>query len=83
MNRKQVEQIVDGYKTESERGFSLREIHDISAKFEIKNKEKFGDALRGVTCTTDMDKIRIYRCDVITAILCGIEDRDMHGYEFD
>lgn len=75
------------YKTKNEEGFTgaeeialLKEIKEIFVDF---NQGKYNDAMFGNTCMRIDDEIVTYHCDVVTALLCGIQHRDMYGYEFD
>jgi hypothetical protein len=37
----------------------------------------------GITCMMINNQMVIYHCDIHTAIMCGIENRDMKPSEFD
>lgn len=46
--------------------------------------DKYNNAMFGNTyMLSDEGKTITYHCDIITALLCGIEDRDIHLWEWD
>ena len=65
-------------------GISSEEIEKLLENFPNINREKFNDALKGVTCMMEYDKIRIYHCDIEKALYCGcgIENRDLYSWEW-
>jgi len=74
------------YKTEYEKGLNSDEMRDVYLFFESKYKmniEKYYDALMGNTCIIVNGRILTFHCDVVKALVCAIENRDMYGYEFD
>ena len=53
-------------------------------KFPNINMDRVNDAMMGNTAIlNDNQEIVNYHCDVLTALRCGIEDREQHWYEFD
>ena len=44
---------------------------------------KFDDAMRGNTCMIIDDEIIHYHCDVYNAIICGSQNRNLNGWEWD
>jgi len=77
--------IVYEYPTENEMGFNKKEKEDLLTRFPKIDMNKFNDALMGITCFYDEEKkeVIIYPCDILTALSCGIENREMKWYEFD
>ena len=81
---------VYNFKTESEYGFKDHEMNELLITQIIKcypkfNMQKFDKAFMGNTCMRDVNdgKFIYYHCDVLTAIRCGIEDREINISEFD
>ena len=79
-----LENKVYGYKTQYPEGFTNKEMKDLLKElpFEI-NREKFNEALNGVTCQMRGVEVIIYHCDILKAVICGVENRDLNGYEWD
>lgn len=76
--------LVYNYKTKHEEGFIQSEIDELLSKFPDFNKDKFDDALMGCTCMYDEeDGFIMYHCDILTAVRCGLENRNIKWYEFD
>ena len=49
----------------------------------LVNGEKYDEAMWGNTCGMWDGKFVIYHCDVLKAIQCGIENRDLKLEEWD
>jgi len=76
--------LVYGWKTKSEHGFIQPEYTKLIGRFPHFNEDRFYDALNGITCMMDNDKnMIIYHCDILTAIKCATENRNMTIAEFD
>lgn len=75
--------LVYNFPTKNKEGFTNSEIDELLSKFDNLNVSKFQDALRGVTCMVIDNEIVIYHCDILTALYCGLENRDMYSYEMD
>lgn len=71
------------YPVKSKWGFNPDELKAIVSEFPDINMDKFNLAMMGNTCMLEEDKIIIYPCDVVTALRCGIENRDVRFSEFD
>ena len=73
------------YPTESEWGFTDKELKVLLSEFgDAVNMDKFNSALMGITCMkNDAGEIVIYHCDILTALRCGLENRDMQPFEMD
>lgn len=84
-----IKDTVYNFKTDSKHGFKGDEINEllenIIKKYPNFNMEKFNDAFMGNTCMLDNkdNKIIYYHCDVLTAINCGIENREINTTEWD
>ena len=84
MKTSNVSEVVNSFKTKYKEGFTQGEIKELLDEYypEI-NMDKFNDALMGITCMMIDNKMIIYHCDIITAVNCAIENRNMKSYEFD
>lgn len=80
---KRIENFVNNYPTKYQQGFTSYEIANILLKFKKINKEKFWNALVGDTCMMINNQIIRYHCDVIKALNCGLENRDLTQGEWD
>lgn len=82
-----IKEMVYGYPTQYETGFILKEIHYLKAVckkiYPNFSDKKFEDALTGNTCMMKDGNIITYHCDLLTALKCGAENRDMTQTEFD
>ena len=75
---------VYNYKSKSEYGLIEAEILDVLKDYPDCNMDKYNDAMFGNTCIVNDDKEVInYQCDVYSAILCGVENRDQMLHEWD
>ena len=75
---------VYNYKSKSEYGLVDTEIQDILKDYPDCNMEKYNSAMMGNTCMVSDDKEVIsYHCDVYSAILCGVENREQTLQEWD
>jgi hypothetical protein len=82
--------IVYNYDTESKYGFKDHEIHQLLITKIIRNypqfnMQKFESTFMGNTCMMDENdgKFIYYHCDVLLAINCGIDNREINNLEFD
>ena len=80
---KKLEDLVYDYPTKYKEGFTGKEIEDIVSLFPELNHDKFNDALMGITCMVIDELTIIYHCDILIALRCGIENRDMTLEEWD
>lgn len=78
-----LDHLVYNYKTKNMSGFTGKDIINFVSQFPTLNKEKFKDALHGVTCVMIDGELVIYHCDIVMAIKCGLENRKIEGYEWD
>lgn len=78
-----ITETVYAYKTTFKEGFSPVEIEIILLKFPGINKQKFWNALRGVTGVMIKNIRIVYNDDLVTALRCGVENRDINQQEFD
>ncbi len=80
---KNLEDRVYNYQTKHKEGFTKKELEKFVEKYATINMKKFNDAMMGNTCMIIDGEIVNYHRDVLTALRCGLENRDMHSYEFD
>ena len=78
-----IEGIIGSYKTKHQGGFTCKEIEQLLKKFPGIDRQKFDDALCGITCTMKNEETIIYHCDVEKALRCGIEKRGLTSAEMD
>lgn len=83
MNDKEIRSIVNNFKTKNKEGFTESELQELVDMFPRVNMVKFKNAFFGNTCMRINNETVNYHCDVITALKCGIENRDMLPMEFD
>jgi len=81
---KKLKELVYNYPTKHKEGFLAEEQKDLLSKFPNVNMDKYYDALNGITCMADeTGQFIIYHCDILQALICGIENRDMTSFEWD
>ena len=80
---KSIEDVVNGFKTKHKRGFTKNEIRELLKDYPNINMDKFNSALMGCTGMLIDGEFITYHCDIITALRCGIENRDMYFWEWD
>lgn len=82
-----IAKVVNEYETEHAFGFNHEELTKVTEYLKSVsktwNEDKFNNALSGITCMSGTKGIVIYPCDVITAISCATEDREMYEHEWD
>jgi hypothetical protein len=83
IHRDRITSIVKSFKTKYDEGFTWNEIQSISEKFTSLNRDKFESALFGITCRMINEETVIYSWDVVKALRCGLENRNLRGYEWD
>lgn len=78
-----LEDYVNTYPVKSKWGFNPDELKEIISEFPDINMDKFNNAMMGNTCMMEEGQIITYPCDVVTALRCGIENRDINLSEWD
>jgi hypothetical protein len=71
------------FKTKYKEGFTKKELKLLIKDFPNLNMNKFDNALMGITCMVKGKQIIIYHCDIIKALYCGIENRNLKFLEWD
>ena len=74
---------VYNFPTKYEQGFIQSEIEKILEDSPEINMDKFNDALRGNTFMVIDGNIITYHCDILHALRCGLENRDLKWWEWD
>lgn len=64
-------------------GFTRQELEDLMNTFTNLNKERVFDALNGNTGVLIKGEFVRYKHDIVSAIKCGIEDRELTLDEWD
>jgi hypothetical protein len=80
---KELRELVYNYSTKNEYGFNDEEQKKLLEQFPDVNMDKYNNALMGITCMMENDKFIIYHCDIFTALVCGIENRNQTITEWD
>ena len=83
MSNKELKNIVYNFPTKTKYGFIQSEIDDLIKDYPNINMDRFNDAMMGNTCMVLDNEIVIYHCDILKALRCGIENRDLTWEEFD
>lgn len=78
-----LEKLIYNYKTTYKEGFTSKEIQALITKFPTLKKDKFFDSLNGITCMVREGNIITYHCDIISALKCGLENRNLTIDEWD
>ena len=79
-----INKFIYGFKTRFDEGFTPEEVQEVLDK--VKNEidlSKFNEVMMCNTCIIKEDIPLIFHCDLITGLRCGIENRDIHWWEFD
>ena len=74
---------VYNYPTKHKEGFVQSEVDALLKDYPNIDMEKFNSALRGNTRMVKEGEIIQYHCDIEKALICGIEKRNLRGYEWD
>lgn len=84
INYKELEDKIYNYPTKYPEGFVKTEIDTLLKDYPNINMDKFDDAMMGNTCMmSENDGLIIYHCDILKALLCGIENRNLRVDEWD
>jgi hypothetical protein len=71
------------YPTKSKYGFHNDELETLLKDYPNINMDKFNDAMMGNTCMMDEGGVIMYYCDILGALKCGIENRELTIFEWD
>ena len=78
-----LQEYVYNYPTKHKEGFTDKELKELFKAFPSVNMDKANNAMNGNTCMVIDDEIINYHCDVLAALRCGLENRDLKWYEWD
>jgi len=80
-----IKYVVNNTETKYKEGFLPKEHMKLLSRFPTKymNMDKYWNALHGITFMITDDGVLTYHCDIITALNCTIENRDMYLHEWD
>lgn len=74
---------VYNFKTKHEIGFLREEVEELLKDYPKINVDKFYEATNGNTVQVREGKVVEYHCDILLALVCGLENRDPHASEWD
>ncbi len=74
---------VYNFKTKHEHGFAQADIDKLLKHYPDIDMEKFNGAFGVLTVMVIDGETVYYHTDVLTALRCGVEKRDMNFYEWD
>lgn len=74
---------VYNFPTKNKEGFVQSEIDELLKGFPAIDIEKFNNALGVITVQIINNETVIFHDDIKKAIYCGLEKRELKGYEFD
>lgn len=84
---KTLEDYIYNYPTKNKEGFIWEEqdklLKSLAEKYPNINMDKYDSVLTGITCTMNDGHLTIYHCDILQALVCGIEGRDQTVEEWD
>ena len=84
MKRQEVRNKVMAYPTKYKEGFTdIEKQLFVLTEFPNINRDKFNQAFFGNTCMRIDNFTITYHVDMVNAIMCGIEDRDLRIGEWD
>ena len=84
MNKKQIVDLVYNYKTKYKEGFTSSEIHYLMCQIgKPIDFKAYTNALGCHTAIKVEDEFLTFHQDILTAISCGLESRDITFAEFD
>ena len=78
-----IQETVETFKTKNTEGFTNPELGELLKQFPGMNMDKYYSAMTGNTCMMIDGEMIFYHCDIITAIRCGVENRDIRLSEWD
>ena len=79
----ELQEKVYNYPTTYKEGFIASEEADLLKDFPNIDMDKYNDAMRGNTCMVRDGQTVIFHCDVLNALRCGAEKRNLKWWEWD
>jgi len=83
MTQTELEKLVYNYPTKYSEGFIWEEQKELLKQFPNINQDKYWGAMKGNTCIMRNGHMVSYHCDILTALCCGIDNRNMTLEEWD
>jgi hypothetical protein len=83
MTQKQIQKLVYNYPTMYAEGFTNKEVKDLASKIPNINMKKVNNSLYCNTCIKIENELINYHHDVLLAITCGVQNRDVNIEEWD
>jgi len=74
---------VYNFKTKNKEGFISNEIDILLKDYPNININKFNEALMGITGILKDGEFVYFHSDIIKALSCGVENRDLQSWEWD
>lgn len=71
------------FQTKNKEGFTDPEIEQFLKNYPELDRQKFENALTGITCMMIDGEFVIYHCDIELAVICGLEKRELTDGEWD
>lgn len=81
--KENIEEKVYNFKTKYKEGFVKSEINSLLKDYPNINMDKFNGALMGITGMIINNELVTYHCDIHKALSCGLENRNLHIWEWD
>ena len=78
-----LESLVYNFKTKNKKGFTYADQKKLLKKFPKINMQKYNSAMMGQTCIMINKELVTYHHDVLKALRCGLENRNLTEIEFD
>ena len=83
MSNKKLERLVNDFPTKYEEGFVHKEIMKLVSRFSETTYDEVMEKMGVVTANLRDGQTVYFHCDVLTALRCAIEDREMTVGEWD
>ena len=83
MTQKQIQKLIYNYPTMYAEGFTNKEVKDLASKIPNINMKKVNNSLYCNTCIKIGNELINYHHDVLLAITCGVQNRDVNIEEWD
>lgn len=78
-----IKEKVNRYPTKYKEGFTQTEVDNLVQEFTDIHMDKFNNALNGITVFTIEGETIYFHGDIQSALLCGLENRDLYIWEWD
>ena len=84
MNNKELRDKVYNFKTKYEEGFTDNDVKELLKEYPDVSMKHFNDAMMGNTCLLkNNSEVVMYHCDILAALKCGLEKRQLYTHEWD